>query len=398
MNGKKRFDLRSNGQPRTAVPISSIWSAVIFVVFAGAAGSVCAQSGAASQAANASSLKTAEQQYKNIQVLKGIPASQLIPTMQFITASLGVECEFCHVQGAMEKDDKEPKQTARKMMEMMFAINKDNFEGHREVTCYSCHRGNSHPVATPVVMAEETKVSMAEAKPVINAEGKEPSGPSGDQLLDKYLKAAGGAAAIEKVTSRVMKGSITFGDRNVPIEIYSKDPDKRISYTYTPDGDSITAFDGHEGWLGVPGRPVREMQGSEIDAASIDADMHLPAHLKEMFSKIEVHGKERVGDHDAYEVIGQRDGKTPLQLYFDEQTGLLLRLVRFAETPLGRLPTQIDYADYRAAGGVKIPYRWTLARPTGRFTIQISEVKENVPVDDAKFVKPAAAEQKAPAK
>ena len=105
-----------------------------------------------------------------------------------------------------------------------------------------------------------------------------------------------------------------------------------------------------------------------------------------------------MGEHDAYEVIGQRDGKTPIQLYFDEQTGLLLRLVRFGETALGRLPTQIDYADYRAAGGVKIPYRWTLARPTGRFTIQISEVKENVPVDDAKFVKPAAAEEKAPAK
>jgi len=397
MNGKKRFGLRPNGQPRAAVPTFFVWIAAIFAVVV-CAGGAWAQSGAASPATNAPSSKTAEQQFKNIQILKGIPGDQLIPTMQFITASLGVECEFCHVQGAMEKDDKKTKQTARKMMEMMFTINQENFEGNREVTCYSCHRGSSHPVATPVVMAEEAKVSMAEAKPVINAEGKEPSGPSGDQLLDKYLKAVGGAAAIEKVTSRVMKGSITFGDRNVPIEIYSKDPDKRISYTHTPDGDSITAFDGHEGWLGVPGRPVREMHGPDIDAASIDADMHLPAHLKEMFSKVEVHGKERVGEHDAYEVIGQRDGKTPIQLYFDEQTGLLLRLVRFGETALGRLPTQIDYADYRAAGGVKIPYRWTLARPTGRFTIQISEVKENVPVDDAKFVKPAAAEEKAPAK
>ena len=88
-------------------------------------------------------------------MLKGIPADQLIPAMQFITASLGVECQFCHVEGAFEKDDKKPKQTARKMMEMMFAINKDNFEGHREVTCYSCHRGSTDPVGTPPVMAEE---------------------------------------------------------------------------------------------------------------------------------------------------------------------------------------------------------------------------------------------------
>jgi hypothetical protein len=216
----------------------------------------------------------------------------------------------------------------------------------------------------------------------------EASGPKADQLFEKYLKAVGGAAAVDKVTSRVMKGTITFGDRNVPIDIFSKDPDKRISFTHTPDGDSVTAFDGHEGWLGTAGHPVREMHGPDIDGASIDADLHFAAHLKEMFSEAQVRGKEKVGDHDAYMVVGQREGKTPLRLYFDEQSGLLVRLVRFGETPLGRLPTQIDYADYREVGGVKIPFRWTLARPSGLFTIQVSEVKDNVPVDDAKFAKP----------
>jgi hypothetical protein len=107
-----------------------------------------------------------------------------------------------------------------------------------------------------------------------------------------------------------------------------------------------------------------------------------------MFSKVEVRGTEKVDDHDAYLVVGERAGKTPLQLYFDKESGLLVRLVRFGETPLGRLPTQIDYADYKETGGVKIPLRWTLARPGGRFTIQVSEVKQNVPVDDAKFAKP----------
>jgi hypothetical protein len=107
-----------------------------------------------------------------------------------------------------------------------------------------------------------------------------------------------------------------------------------------------------------------------------------------MFSEMKVRGTEKIGDHDAYLVVGQRDGKTPIRLYFDEQSGLLVRMVRFGETALGRLPTQIDYADYRDTDGVKIPYRWTLARPSGRFTIQISEVKQNVPVDDAKFAKP----------
>src|SRR5580693_8096734 len=126
-------------------------------------GSAKAQSSAAPAGANAAGPKKAEEQYKNIQVLKGIPADQLIPAMQFIATSLGVGCEFCHVEGAFEKDDKEQKKTARKMMAMMFAINKDNFEGHREVTCYSCHRGSAIPVGTPLVMAE-APMGTGEAK------------------------------------------------------------------------------------------------------------------------------------------------------------------------------------------------------------------------------------------
>jgi photosynthetic reaction center cytochrome c subunit len=357
-----------------------------------------AQSAPAPASTNAGGSKKAEEQFKNIQVLKGIPADQLVPGMQFITASLGVECQFCHVEGAFDKDDKKPKQTARKMMAMMFAINKDNFEGHRAVTCYSCHRGRSVPVAIPAVMEEESKVTMADAK-VVEAGGGKESRPTADQLIDKYLQAVGGAAAVDKITSRVMKGTITFGDRNIAIDIYSKDPDKRISFTHTPDGDSVTAFDGQEGWLGNPGRPPREMHGSEIDAAAMDADLHFPVHLKGMISGAQLQGAEKVGDHDAYQVVGQREGKPPLRLYFDEKSGLLVRLVRYGDTPFGLMPTQIDYEDYREAGGVKIPYRWTLARPSGRFTIQVSDVKQNAPVDDAKFAKPPAPpEEKPPAK
>ncbi|HTC45769.1 MAG TPA: c-type cytochrome [Candidatus Aquilonibacter sp.] len=341
-----------------------------------------AQAGAAQT--GTSGPKTAAEQFKNIQVLKDIPADDLIPAMQFITASLGKECEFCHVQGAFEKDDKKPKQTARKMMEMMFAINKDNFEGHREVTCYTCHQGNAHPVGIPVVMAAE----MPEMHPA-DEEEHHAAGPPAQELFDKYLKAVGGAAAVEKINSRVMKGTITFGDRNVPIDIYSKDPDKRVSITHTPDGDSVTGFNGHEGWLGSPKGPMHGMHGPDIDGASIDADLHFAAHLKDLFSKAEVRGTEKIGDSDAYFVVGQREGKTPLRLYFDEKSGLLVRLVRFGETPLGRMPTQIDYADYRDAGGVRIPFRWTLARAGGRFTIQVSDVKENLPVDDSRFEKPA---------
>jgi len=344
--------------------------------------------------------KKAEEQFKNIQVLKGIPAEELIPTMEFVAASLGVNCEFCHVKNAFEKDDKKPKQTARKMMEMMFAINADNFDGRRDVTCYSCHRGNAMPVAIPAVMEAEPNSTMG-GKPAGGEGMKSDSAktsPTAEQLLDKYVQALGGAAAIDKITSRVMKGKIEFGEQSMPIDIYAKDPDQRISFTHMPGGDSVTAFDGHEGWLSFPGRPPHFMQGSEIDAASIDADLHLATHLKQMFSAMKVDGNQKIGDREAYVVVGERQGKPSIRLYFDEQTGLLLRLVRFGETALGWLPTQIDYADYRDVDGVKFPYRWTLARPNGRFTIQLSELQQNVAVDEARFAKPAQQPSKAPAK
>jgi len=334
--------------------------------------------------------KKAEEQFKNIQVLKGIPAEQVFPTMQFITASLGVECDFCHVQNAFEKDDKKPKQTARKMMEMMFAINKDNFEGHREVTCNSCHRGSANPAAIPAVMTEDMKSMGEPHNPEAATNEQKASGPSAEQLLDKFVQASGGAASIDKINSRVMSGIIDIGGKSLPIDIYAQDPEKRISYTHMPEGDSVTAFNGHEGWLGAPGRPIREMNSSDLDAAAMDADLHLATHLKGMFSKLQTRGTEKIGDHDTYVLVAQRENKPPVRLYFDTESGLLVRLVRFGETALGLLPTQIDYTDYREANGVKVPYRWTLARPSGRFTIQVNDLKQNVPVDDARFVKPSA--------
>lgn len=226
---------------------------------------------------------------------------------------------------------------------------------------------------------------------------KENAGPTAEQLLDEYVRAVGGATAINKVTTRVMKGTIDFDGKSVPIDIYSKDPEKRISFAHMPEGDSVTAFNGHEGWLGGPGHPVREMHGSDLDGASIDADLHLATHFKLMFSNMQVHGTEKVGDHEAYVVVGQREGKPPIRLYFDQESGLLLRLLRFGDTALGLIPTQIDYADYRDTQGVKIPYRWTLSRPSARFTIQVNDVQQNIPVDDARFTKPAAEEPKRPA-
>jgi photosynthetic reaction center cytochrome c subunit len=270
----------------------------------------------------------------------------------------------------------------------MMAINKENFEGHRVVTCYSCHRGSAAPVGTPIITDEEPKPEATEGKKPGEAKA---ALPAADQLLDKYLSAVGGPAALQKITSRVEKGTLTMsGDRLVPVEVFAKAPDRRYSVMHLPNGDSVTAFNGKVGWQSINSQPprVRMSTAAENAAASIDADFYFPAHIKSLYEKFQAQLGEKISGRDTYLVIGEREGQSPIKLYLDTESGLLLRLVRYAESPLGRLPTQVDYSDYRDANGVKIPFRWTLARPGNRFTIQVDDVQQNVPVDDAKFVPP----------
>lgn len=329
--------------------------------------------------------KPAEQVFKNIIQLKGTPADQLLPAMTFIAASLGVECTFCHVEGKMELDDKSTKKTAREMMAMTAAINKNAFGGHREVTCYSCHHGAEHPQGTPPVL-EADMPSHSEPAPR-RAEGE---GPTAADVLDKYVAALGGAEAIQKFTSRTEKGAILVSGNETPIELFLKAPNKRISVTHTPKGESYTAFDGTIGWLGSTGRPPREMSPAEAEAAGLDAEFYLPLRIPKIFEQVRVGRRESIAGVECETLIGSRPNRPPVRFYFDGKTGLLVRQVRYGETPLGRNPTQIDYADYRAVDGVKVPFRWTLARTNGRFTIQIAEVKNNVPVEDDRFSKPAS--------
>ncbi len=359
--------------------------AITAVVIASVA-SVIVGAKAQSQPA-AAALKTTEETFKNIQVLKGVPADQLMPAMGFIAASLGVGCDHCHVAGAFEKDDKKPKQVARQMMQMMFAINRENFEGRREVTCYSCHHGSHEPVSVPIIAPEEAK--MERPGPPGAAVPAVPALPSAEQILDKYAQAIGGADALQKISSRVEKGKATvFGGRQVPVEILTKAPGKRSSIMHLPMGDNTAIFDGATAWMSNPGRPVRELGGGELDAAKLDADIQFPLDAKQIFSELKVRGIEKIDGHDTLLVTGRRQGNPPVDLYFDQQTGLLIRVMRYTETPLGRYPTQIDYSDYRTSGGVKIPFQWTQARPGNSSTTQLDEVQNNVPVEDSRFAKP----------
>lgn len=335
----------------------------------------------------------AEDVYKNIQVLRGIPENQFLATMGFFSASIGESCEFCHddeSSWAGYAKDNAHKQTARKMVLMMNAINQSYFGGNRKLTCYSCHRGTDFPKVTPN-LSEQYSAPIVEEPDVITepASGE----PSADQILDKYIQALGGAQRMAAITSFAAKGSYQ-GYAEVeksPIEIMAKAPGQRVTIIRTSNGNWTTAFDGRSGWVAEPGRPVPllELTGQFLEAVKVDADLAFPARIKQAFGQWRVGYPTTINDREVEVVQGSSGGNFPVKFYFDKQSGLLLRQVRYTNSPVGLNPTQIDYLDYREVAGVKMPFQWTTTWTDGRSTTELSEIRANVPVDAAKFAKPA---------
>ena len=328
--------------------------------------------------------RSAAEAYQNIQVLKDIPADQLAPAMQFITYSLGVECSYCHVEGALEKDDKKPKQTARKMIQMMAAINRDNFDSKQMVTCNSCHRGTPHPVAIPIVPEGNSGPAVESGL----QEDTLTNGPPAEQIIAKYVEAIGGVAALQKISTRQEKGMINISGRNLPVEILSKIGGKQLTVIHLPNGDSITAYDGTSGWTSGPNRQVREIPALEVASAQPEVDLQLPLHMKQLFNEVRTVATEKIGDRETYVVAGMNSGEIAAKFYFDKESGYLVRILRYTKSPLGRNPTQMNYADFRALDGLKVPFQETIERPNSRLTVQIEDAKSNVPVDETKFARP----------
>lgn len=339
----------------------------------------------APQAPSSTPQTSAAATYKNIQVLKDISSDQLIPTMRFISSSLGVECSYCHVPEHFEKDDKKPKLIARKMMRMMLAIDKTSFDGSRQITCYSCHRGSLKPQATPAFSNELSPQTVPLAAKLASPQ------PTTDQIIGDYIRALGGAGAIAHITSLVEKGIATEMGRSGSLEIFIQSPEEETLIRHLSAGKAVMVFNGHRGWTSMPGRASREMHGGELDVARMDADLQFALHLANEFDRLRAEYPEDIGGRPVYVISGMRVGQPPVRFYFDEQSGLLLRLVRYAESPLGRDPVQIDYSDYRRAGGVAIPFRWTIADPERKATIQLQEVRPNVSIDPGRFLQPQSA-------
>ena len=339
----------------------------------------------------------ADQVHKNIQVLKGLPEDEFMATMGFFSASLGENCTYCHVadsSGSWEKyaDDNDHKKTARAMIGMMNAINKNFFGGRRVVTCYSCHRGGERPDVTPSIADLYGPPPTKEPDQMVDGPAK---GPTADQILDKYLQALGGAQRLGSLASYTAKGTYQgYADEKHPMELFAKAPGQITTIVRTPGGDTTTTYDGRAGWIAAPlsDRPVTmlDLTGGDLEGAKLDAALAFPTRIKQALTRWRVGFPTTIDDRPVQLVQGTSDGRYPVNLYFDNQSGLLVRQVRYAESPVGLNPTQVDYADYRDVAGVKMPFRWTISWLDGRSTTELSGVQPNAPVDAAKFARPAA--------
>jgi photosynthetic reaction center cytochrome c subunit len=341
---------------------------------------------------------TAGQFFKNVTVLSNLPVNEFMTTMGFFSASLGYSCENCHGGDTgwenYAAENREKKQTARRMILMMTAINKTYFGGRQVLTCYSCHRGGDQPTITPNLAAlyspppEEAKDIVQEAK----------DAPSADRIFNKYLEALGGPQRVANLTSFIATGTMVgygLGAEKESLEIYAKAPGQRTRIVHSPEGDNITTLDGLSGWIAGPQIagpaipvPVLALTGGDLDGLRLEADLSFPSNIRQAFSQWRVGLQTDIDDHQVQVVQGSNPGGAFATLYFDIDSGLLVRVMRYTDSFVGRFPTQIDYSDYRQVAGVKMPFRWTVVWLDGQETFELTDVKLNVPIDATKFAKP----------
>lgn len=342
----------------------------------------------------------AENIFKNIQVLRGISVDEFLNTMGIMCAALSFDCSECHTNAGTDRvawdADTPRKQTARRMVRMVTAINRDNFSGRQMVTCWTCHRGRDLPLTMPTIDAMYGEPVLQPDDIITRPASGE---PSANEILDKYLQALGGGDRLANITSLVATGTSTgfrgFGGGGA-VQIFAKAPDQRATIVKFPDnperGQSLRIFDGRSGWVGTPLAVVGAyaLGGSELDGAKLDAQLTFPGQIKQVLTRLRVGPSDAIEGHDVRVVQGEGSRGLVATLYFDKDSGLLVRMVRFGNSPIGRAPTQVDFADYREVGGsgIKMPFRWTFGWLDGRDTFELKEVRVNAPIDPIVFGRP----------
>ncbi|MBX3282638.1 MAG: c-type cytochrome [Acidobacteria bacterium] len=317
--------------------------------------------------------------FKNLKVLGDMPADQLGKVMNIFSASLNVNCSFCHYTDDFSKDGKEEKDTARKMIAMTFSINKDHFGGETEVSCNTCHNGQMHPQSRPnLVPTEHSAGHTPRPEPPKTK-------PEASDVIAKFVAAVGGAKKIDSAAITAVRVE-PDGKTTEPETVNFKAGKYSAKTTYGKewvtdlwDGSMAAKF-GPDG--------SHRLHADEAEQIKREAQLLFPSAIGAAYSKFE------------YRFTGEIDGRKVLvlnattadglreRLSFDEQTGLLVRRVAVTPTVLGGFVYQVDYSDYKAFGGVKIPTVVKYAMPNISWTRKISAVKINAAIADDVFAMP----------
>lgn len=364
-----------------------------------------AQSQPSSQTAKQAAAQTAKGQtsgefFKNVttSALKDLTPSDFLGAMGVMTAAVGYDCSNCHPGAGTDQmdwvSDKIPeKRMARKMVDMVAAINKQNFGGAQMVTCWTCHHGLDQPT-TSIALDKLYGAPNDEKLDIVAADKSE---PPASQILDEYVQAMGGAEKLAGLKSFIATGkSIGFSGLGgtAAFQIFAEAPDRRGVWIHFPEhpdrGISAWTYDGAQGWISAPRGFLGEYEltGNDLAGARLDAIVSFPGGIKNAFPTWRVGAEDVLGDRDVYVVQGSDRTGLLGTFYFDKQTHLLLRYVRRTPSPVGRITIQQDFDDYRDVNGIKFPFKYSFLWLDGRFTADISDVKVNVPVEVAKMSKP----------
>src|SRR6185295_454528 len=224
--------------------------------------------------------------------------------------------------------------------------------------------------------------------------------PTAEQILTKYMEALGGSAAIEKLKTRSMKGTWLARDGvTLGYEVYQSAPDKIYTVLTTPkQGVFERGFNGRTAWE-KSARRLRDLEGLELFYLKRYPDLFKDIKLQGQFTRISYGGKDKIDGTDVHVLRGFGVDGRGERLYFDAQTGLLLRRISSTPTMVGIIPEQVDYEDYRDVDGLKLPFTIRVTTIDSFFssTRKITEIKLNVPVDETKFNKPAPGPAPSPA-
>jgi len=385
--------------------------------------------------------KTAEQVYKKIEALKGIPAEQVHPAMEYITTALGVGCGYCHAVPRFDSDDKREKHVARSMIQMTMALNNTVFDSKREITCYTCHRGAAKAAATLLLPGDKAPMepsgmeifpalalknyssidsNMSPSKaPATIMTGPAPAPkpaaaplPSVADVFSKYEQALGGKASIDKITALSFKGTVDMlvppppappgtpptpaAMGTVPAEHYVKGTKGFISWAFPGRPTVAMGYDGNVAWHSAP---LRDDVGDEA-LMVVELGEKIPGlEFREYHTNVQVDAMEKIGDRDTYRVVGTRKNGFPVldRINFDAQTGLLVRTYTTMQSVIGGFPEDTFYDDYRDVSGVKVPFTARVVSAEGNQTFKWSQVDANAPAEDAKFMKPAPPAPRPPA-